>query len=118
MSDAAAEHRSCSQLLLSQCYDIATGRQPSLVCRSAGRSCSPATMTSKVAKLQRACLRDPVKVEADAKYQTVSTLRPASLCLCPSSTRRGAREACVIYASNTLQLKRLHAGCLPGLFPH
>ena len=34
-----------------------------------------ATMTSKVAKLQRACLRDPVKVEADAKYQTVSTLR-------------------------------------------
>ena len=32
-------------------------------------------MTSKVAKLQRACLKDPVKVEADAKYQTVSTLR-------------------------------------------
>ena len=34
-----------------------------------------ATMTSKVAKLQRACLKDPVKVEADAKYQTVSTLK-------------------------------------------
>lgn len=34
-----------------------------------------ATMTSKVAKLQRACLVDPVKVEVAAKYQTVDTLR-------------------------------------------
>ena len=34
-----------------------------------------ATMTSKVAKLQRACLVDPVKVEVTAKYQTVETLR-------------------------------------------
>lgn len=34
-----------------------------------------ATMTSKVAKLQRACLDDPVKVEVDAKYRTVDTLR-------------------------------------------
>ena len=41
-----------------------------------------ATMTSKVAKLQRACLRDPVRVETSSdgkdgngKYQTVSTLR-------------------------------------------
>lgn len=40
-----------------------------------------ATMTSKVAKLQRACLRDPVRVEAgndkegNGKYATVSTLR-------------------------------------------
>lgn len=34
-----------------------------------------ATMTSKVAKLQRACLRDPVKVEACSKYATVDTLR-------------------------------------------
>jgi ATP-dependent RNA helicase DDX47/RRP3 len=34
-----------------------------------------ATMTSKVAKLQRACLRDPVRVEACAKYATVDTLR-------------------------------------------
>ena len=34
-----------------------------------------ATMTSKVAKLQRACLRDPVRVEACAKYATVATLR-------------------------------------------
>jgi len=28
-----------------------------------------------VAKLQRACLTDPVKVEVDSKYQTVDTLR-------------------------------------------
>ena len=34
-----------------------------------------ATMTSKVAKLQRACLTDPVKLEVAAKYQTVDTLR-------------------------------------------
>jgi len=34
-----------------------------------------ATMTNKVAKLQRACLRDPVKVEVAAKYSTVETLR-------------------------------------------
>ncbi|KAL4442077.1 hypothetical protein ABPG77_011338 [Micractinium sp. CCAP 211/92] len=34
-----------------------------------------ATMTSKVAKLQRACLRDPVKVEVASKYSTVETLR-------------------------------------------
>ena len=34
-----------------------------------------ATMTSKVQKLQRACLHDPAKVEVDQKYKTVSTLR-------------------------------------------
>lgn len=34
-----------------------------------------ATMTNKVAKLQRACLVDPVKVEVATKYSTVDTLR-------------------------------------------
>ena len=33
-----------------------------------------ATMTQKVAKLQRASLRDPVKVQVSTKYQTVSPL--------------------------------------------
>ncbi|KAJ7218122.1 P-loop containing nucleoside triphosphate hydrolase protein [Mycena pura] len=33
-----------------------------------------ATMTSKVAKLQRASLSNPIKVEVSSKYQTVSTL--------------------------------------------
>eukprot|EP00045_Choanoeca_perplexa_P005051 m.42649 g.42649 ORF g.42649 m.42649 type:complete len:456 (+) comp12904_c0_seq1:54-1421(+) len=33
-----------------------------------------ATMTSKVGKLQRASLKDPVKVEANSKYKTVDTL--------------------------------------------
>ena len=32
-------------------------------------------MTTKVAKLQRACLMDPVKVEVAQKYSTVDTLR-------------------------------------------
>lgn len=34
-----------------------------------------ATMTKKVKKLQRACLRDPVKVEVSTKYQTVDQLQ-------------------------------------------
>ena len=34
-----------------------------------------ATMTNKVAKLQRACLKDPAKVEVASKYTTVDTLR-------------------------------------------
>ena len=34
-----------------------------------------ATMTSKVAKLQRACLKNPVKVEVSAKYSTVDSLK-------------------------------------------
>ncbi len=33
-----------------------------------------ATMTSKVAKLQRASLHDPVKIEVSSKYKTVDTL--------------------------------------------
>lgn len=32
-------------------------------------------MTNKVAKLQRACLVSPIKVEVAAKYSTVDTLR-------------------------------------------
>ncbi|XP_021745705.1 DEAD-box ATP-dependent RNA helicase 10-like [Chenopodium quinoa] len=34
-----------------------------------------ATMTKKVKKLQRACLRNPVKIESDSKYSTVDTLK-------------------------------------------
>ncbi|MCO5609992.1 hypothetical protein L7F22_064227 [Adiantum nelumboides] len=34
-----------------------------------------ATMTSKVAKLQRACLKNPAKVEVSSKYTTVDTLK-------------------------------------------
>ncbi|GAV71853.1 DEAD domain-containing protein/Helicase_C domain-containing protein [Cephalotus follicularis] len=34
-----------------------------------------ATMTQKVRKLQRACLRNPVKIEASSKYSTVDTLK-------------------------------------------
>ena len=34
-----------------------------------------ATMTSKVAKLQRASLKDPVRVEVSSKYQTVDNLK-------------------------------------------
>ncbi|OMP03414.1 hypothetical protein CCACVL1_02435 [Corchorus capsularis] len=34
-----------------------------------------ATMTKKVKKLQRACLKDPVKIQAAPKYSTVDTLK-------------------------------------------
>ncbi|KAH9298945.1 hypothetical protein KI387_030627, partial [Taxus chinensis] len=34
-----------------------------------------ATMTNKVAKLQRACLKNPVKVEVSSKYSTVDSLK-------------------------------------------
>ncbi|KAF0907371.1 hypothetical protein E2562_015865 [Oryza meyeriana var. granulata] len=34
-----------------------------------------ATMTQKVEKLRRACLKNPVKVEVDSKYSLVDTLR-------------------------------------------
>nr|XP_023890162.1 DEAD-box ATP-dependent RNA helicase 10-like [Quercus suber]XP_023890163.1 DEAD-box ATP-dependent RNA helicase 10-like [Quercus suber]XP_023890164.1 DEAD-box ATP-dependent RNA helicase 10-like [Quercus suber]POE63878.1 dead-box atp-dependent rna helicase 10 [Quercus suber] len=42
-----------------------------------------ATMTSKVKKLQRACLRNPVKIEAASKYSTVDTLKQ-QFCLLPA----------------------------------
>eukprot|EP00898_Chlorokybus_atmophyticus_P000148 jgi/Chlat1/1133/Chrsp111S01608 len=42
-----------------------------------------ATMTTKVAKLQRACLVSPVKVEVSTKYQTVDTLRQNYI-FCPA----------------------------------
>ena len=38
-----------------------------------------ATMTKKVAKLQRASLQDPVKVEVSSKYQTVEKLQQSYL---------------------------------------
>lgn len=58
-------------------------------------------MTSKVAKLQRACLKDPVKVEADAKYQTVSTLRQQFLFI-PFKYKVGL-SACVLLHDHWLK---------------
>ena len=40
-----------------------------------------ATMTKKVAKLQRASLREPVKVEVSTKYQTVEKLKQSYIFL-------------------------------------
>ncbi|WCJ37056.1 ATP-dependent rRNA helicase RRP3 [Euphorbia peplus] len=42
-----------------------------------------ATMTKKVRKLQRACLRNPVKIEAASKYSTVDTLKQ-QFCFIPA----------------------------------
>ena len=64
-----------------------------------------ATMTSKVAKLQRACLVDPVKVEVASKYQTVDTLRqqylfiPAKHKVNLRSNRIPSVQECVLQAA-------------------
>ncbi|KAL0071489.1 ribosomal RNA processing protein [Marasmius tenuissimus] len=56
-----------------------------------------ATMTTKVAKLQRASLSDPVRVEVSTKYQTVSTLLQYYL-LMPLKDK----DAYLIYLANSL----------------
>ncbi|KAB5553305.1 hypothetical protein DKX38_010616 [Salix brachista] len=47
-----------------------------------------ATMTMKVRKLQRACLRNPVKIEVASKYSVVETLRQ-QLLFCPAKYKLG-----------------------------
>eukprot|EP00268_Persea_americana_P030694 TRINITY_DN2973_c0_g2_i3.p1 TRINITY_DN2973_c0_g2~~TRINITY_DN2973_c0_g2_i3.p1 ORF type:complete len:434 (-),score=85.95 TRINITY_DN2973_c0_g2_i3:299-1600(-) len=47
-----------------------------------------ATMTKKVKKLQRACLKNPVLVEASSKYSTVDTLTQ-QLCVVPPKLKDG-----------------------------
>lgn len=68
-----------------------------------------ATMTSKVAKLQRACLDNPVKVEVDAKYRTVDTLRQQYLFIPAKHKVRGIAPSLLFplplpgpYTSDTL----------------
>ncbi|KNZ75515.1 ATP-dependent rRNA helicase RRP3 [Termitomyces sp. J132] len=56
-----------------------------------------ATMTSKVAKLQRASLSNPVRVEVNSKYQTVSTLLQYYL-LMPLKDK----DAYLVYLANSL----------------
>jgi len=60
-----------------------------------------ATMTTKVAKLQRACLRDPVKVEVAQKYSTVDTLRQQYLFLPAKHKVRSCRELCADFSWDT-----------------
>lgn len=50
-------------------------RPPQVIPRERRTQLFSATMTNKVAKLQRACLVKPVKVEVAHKYSTVDTLR-------------------------------------------
>ncbi|KAE9400726.1 DEAD-domain-containing protein [Gymnopus androsaceus JB14] len=56
-----------------------------------------ATMTTKVAKLQRASLSNPVRVEVSSRYQTVSTLLQY-YCLMPLKDK----DTYLIYLANTL----------------
>jgi len=74
-----------------------------------------ATMTSKVRKLQRACLVNPVKVEIGNKYNTVSGLRESYLFVplarkvvhLVQALRRECGKATVVFASTratTLEL--------------
>ena len=58
-----------------------------------------ATMTSKVAKLQRACLDNPVKVEVDTKYRTVDTLRQQYLFIPAKHKVKLTSTACIAASS-------------------
>lgn len=52
-----------------------------------------ATMTSKVAKLEKASLRDPAKVQvSEHKFATVELVRGTGVCYCacPPLTRRAS----------------------------
>ncbi|KAG6468614.1 hypothetical protein ZIOFF_073303 [Zingiber officinale] len=57
-----------------------------------------ATMTKKVSKLQRACLRHPVKIEADTKYSTVDTLNQ-QYCFIPAKHK----DCYLVYILNEKQ---------------
>ncbi|KAG2579962.1 hypothetical protein PVAP13_6NG302700 [Panicum virgatum] len=54
-----------------------------------------ATMTGKVKKLQRACLRNPVKLKVSSKYSTVDTLRE-EFYLVPADDK----DCCLVYILN------------------
>ncbi|XP_030952070.1 DEAD-box ATP-dependent RNA helicase 10-like [Quercus robur] len=64
-----------------------------------------ATMTSKVKKLQRACLRNPVKIEAASKYSTVDTLKQ-QYCFVPAKYK----ECYLVYILNEM------SGCTSMVF--
>ncbi|XP_020114317.1 DEAD-box ATP-dependent RNA helicase 10-like, partial [Ananas comosus] len=77
-----------------------------------------ATITKKVNKLQRACLTNPVKIEAASKYSTVCTLEQ-QLCITPAKdkdiylvyilTKKSGRTAMVFVSTcdSTLVLSRI-----------
>ncbi len=71
--------RSCGVWIIIRCTFIRTGSSSCCVSlqlvQERRTQLFSATMTSKVAKLQRACLTSPVKVEVAQKYSTVDTLR-------------------------------------------
>ncbi|KAG0520107.1 hypothetical protein BDA96_08G044900 [Sorghum bicolor] len=56
-----------------------------------------ATMTDKVKKLQRACLRNPVKLKVSCKYSTVDTLRE-EFYLVPANDK----DCCLVYVLNKI----------------
>lgn len=85
-----------------------------------------ATMTSKVAKLQRACLRNPARVEVASKYSTVDTLRQQYLFI-PAKYKdcylayvlTGGRGCFVVLAVPAVPFHpRKVQGLLPGVRAH
>ena len=63
-------------------------------------------MTNKVAKLQRACLMDPVKLEVAQKYSTVDTLRQQYLFV-PAKYK--VRSKCCRHAQHMQQVALTNA---------
>jgi ATP-dependent RNA helicase DDX47/RRP3 len=64
----------CTQLLLLLLPYVQINKLLAVIPRERNTYLFSATMTSKVAKLQRASLRDPVKVEVAHKFTTPKTL--------------------------------------------
>lgn len=61
--------------LLNEDFEKALNQVLSVLPRERRTYLYSATMTKKVKKLQKACLREPVLVEASSKYSTVGTLK-------------------------------------------
>ncbi|KAL7222713.1 hypothetical protein ACSBR1_024417 [Camellia fascicularis] len=61
--------------LLNEDFEKAIDELLSVIPRERNTYLYSATMTKKVRKLQRACLRNPVKIEAASKYSTVDSLK-------------------------------------------
>jgi len=73
--------RSCKYLILDEAdrmlsmdFEEEINQILEIIPRSRTTFLFSATMTTKVAKLQRAAMRNPVKVQVNSKYQTVKTL--------------------------------------------
>ena len=79
-----------------------------------------ATMTKKVQKLQRASLRNPVKVEVSTKYQTVEKLQQYYIFIPVRFKVQNSLiflNFCINFVFNILSIAKFYvAGCLSSTY--